>query len=47
MSIVLFAILGATLKMGTAYWICFGCFCFIKVCNLVDAISKACKKHLD
>ena len=30
MSIVLFALIGATIKAGLAYWICFGVFCVIK-----------------
>ena len=31
MSIVLFAIIGAKISAGTAYWICFGIFCGAKV----------------
>lgn len=31
MSIVLFAIIGATIKAGVAYWICFGVYCAMKV----------------
>lgn len=31
MSIVLFAIIGATIKVGVAYWICFGLFSAFKV----------------
>lgn len=38
MSIVLFALIGARLGMGTAYWICYGAFCFFKV---FDAAYKA------
>lgn len=29
MSIALFAIIGATIKAGAAYWICFSVFCMI------------------
>ena len=31
MAIVLFAIIGATIKAGVGYWICFGIFCAVKV----------------
>lgn len=31
MSIVLFAIIGAKLHCGTAYWIIYGLFCLAKV----------------
>lgn len=40
MAIVLFAIIGAKLHLGVAYWICYGLFCFFK---LFDAIYKALK----
>lgn len=32
MSIVLFAILGAKLNMGAAYWICYGVLCVVNAC---------------
>ncbi len=35
MSIVLFALIGARLQMGIAYWICFAVFCTIKVAMAV------------
>nr|DAF03515.1 MAG TPA: hypothetical protein [Caudoviricetes sp.] len=31
MTIVLFAIIGAAIKAGTAYWICFGILCLWKL----------------
>ena len=31
MAIVLFALIGAKLQMGTAYWICFALFCAFRV----------------
>ena len=40
MSIVLFALIGATIKAGTAYWICFGVYCAIDlaagICKIYD-----------
>lgn len=30
MSIVLFALIGAAIKAGLSYWICFGVYCAIK-----------------
>lgn len=41
MSIVLFAIIGANIHAGVAYWICYGVFCFSKV---VKAIFEAVKE---
>jgi hypothetical protein len=41
MSIVLFAILGATVKAGAGYWICFGGYCALK---LLFAIASAYKQ---
>ena len=41
MSIVLFAIIGATIKAGTGYWICFAAFCMIKV---IQATYEVCNK---
>jgi hypothetical protein len=35
MSIVLFAIIGATIKAGTAYWVCFGVYCALKIIRLI------------
>ena len=29
MSVVLFAIIGATIKAGTGYWICYSLYCVI------------------
>lgn len=41
MSIILFAIIGSTIKAGAAYWICFGIFCALKViCGILKIISK-------
>lgn len=41
MSIVLFAIIGATIDVGCGYWICFSAFCIIKLINLIIDIAKA------
>lgn len=35
MSIVLFAIIGAKIQAGTAYWICFGLYCLFNVIRSV------------
>jgi hypothetical protein len=37
MSIVLFAIIGATIKAGVGYWVCFAWYC------VLDLISFICK----
>lgn len=40
MSIVLFAIIGTTIKAGVAYWICFGLFSAFKIIGwIVDAFN--------
>ena len=39
MSIVLFAIIGASIKAGVAYWICYGLLCSWKIGT---AIAKIC-----
>ena len=41
MSIVLFAIIGATINAGTAYWICFSVFCVFKAITLIAEVIKA------
>lgn len=40
MSIVLFAIIGATINAGTAYWVCFSVYCFIKLVLFVVSFVK-------
>lgn len=35
MSIILFAIIGATIKANAGYWICYGIFCAFKVIRLI------------
>ena len=46
MSIVLFAMIGSTIKAGAAYWICFGVFCAIKVISaILKAIAEYIKEH--
>jgi hypothetical protein len=39
-SVVLFAIIGATIKAGTAYWICYAVYCLhwlLKtICNFIE-----------
>lgn len=44
MSIILFAIIGAKINAGIAYWIVFGLFCFFKV---IYAILGALKEVTD
>lgn len=44
MSIVLFAIIGATIKAGAWYWICFGGYC---LCKLIEYIATIVKKIED
>ena len=36
MTIILFAIIGATIKPGTAYWICYAVYCIYKTLKYVD-----------
>ena len=33
MSIVLFALIGASINAGVTYWICFSIYCMLKVIN--------------
>lgn len=40
MSIVLFAIIGATIKAGVGYWICFAVFCAFKLGNAIEEMEK-------
>ena len=40
MSIVLFAMIGAKLNFGTAYWVIFGIFCFLRVTEIICNILK-------
>lgn len=40
MSIVLFAIIGATIKAGSGYWICFALYCLFR---LIESIAV----HID
>ena len=40
MAIVLFAIIGAKLHLGVAYWICFGAFCAIKLAQAIKEVSE-------
>lgn len=35
MSIVLFAIIGATIKAGAGYWICFSVYCMWKAAKVI------------
>lgn len=41
MGIVLFAMVGAALKMGVAYWICFGFYCALRVLKGFIRITKS------
>lgn len=40
MGIVLFAIIGATIKAGAGYWICFTVYCLIKAAKYIAYASK-------
>lgn len=40
MSIVLFALIGAYINAGVAYWICFSLFCIIKTISLICTIVE-------
>ena len=39
MSIVLFAMIGAKLNFGAAYWICFGIYCFGKTVKALNDLD--------
>ena len=45
MSIALFAIIGATIEAGTAYWICFGGFCAVKLTKAIANVAKMYKEE--
>lgn len=46
MTIVLFAIIGSTIKAGTAYWVCFGIFCALRViCAFLKPVIDYIKEH--
>lgn len=40
MAIVLFALIGAKMNFGVAYWICFAVFCVAKVLKAIDEVLK-------
>lgn len=40
MSIVLFALIGAYIKAGVAYWICFSIHCLIKVTLIIAEVVE-------
>lgn len=40
MSIVLFAMIGAMLDAGVAYWIIFGCYCVGWFCKFLINLGK-------
>ena len=40
MSIVLFAIIGAKIDAGVAYWICFSIYCVFRVLKILYDIAK-------
>ena len=40
MSIILFAIIGAKINAGVAYWICFGVYCAIHTFKAIKATIK-------
>ena len=40
MTIVLFAIIGAKINTGVAYWICYGIWCLIKVWKAIEELCS-------
>jgi hypothetical protein len=44
MSIVLFAMIGAAIHAGTAYWICFGVYCALHLGKALYEASKESKE---
>lgn len=40
MSIALFAIIGATIDAVVWYWICFGCFCAVRLTKTIVTFVK-------
>lgn len=40
MSIVLFAMIGAAIKAGVAYWICYGIYCTIAILKLLINLAE-------
>lgn len=40
MAIVLFAIIGATMHAGAAYWVCFGLYCFFRLVKSIAEVLK-------
>lgn len=40
MQIILFAIIGAAINAGVAYWICYGIFCAWKIIKFVVQICS-------
>lgn len=44
MSIVLFALIGAAIKAGLAYWICFGIYCMLKTTICISKFLQAVKE---
>lgn len=44
MSIALFAIIGATIKAGTAYWLCFSGYCVFRGIVFIRDIIKLTKE---
>ena len=40
MSIVLFALIGAAIEVGLAYWICFGVYCMLKATIVMSKFLK-------
>ena len=44
MSIVLFALIGAAIEAGLAYWICFGAYCTVKATIFIAKIINVTKE---
>lgn len=40
MSVVLFAIIGTTIKAGVGYWICFSVYCLISLIQLIAKLIE-------
>lgn len=45
MSIVMFALIGAAIHGGTAYWICFSLFCVFAVLRAIMKVREEAKNE--
>ena len=42
MSIILFAMIGATINAGAASWICFGIYSVFRVLTIIERVIELC-----